>query len=68
VKRSENAERWQVPRQLEQKMIEIARQFRKEPTPSEAILWQALRKKAMAIATLWAVTVGSKKPTPVSWG
>jgi very-short-patch-repair endonuclease len=26
-------------------MIEIARQFRKEPTPSEAILWKALRKQ-----------------------
>lgn len=48
VKRTENLERWEVPRQLEQKMIEIARQFRKEPTRSEAILWQALRKKQLA--------------------
>lgn len=28
-------------------MIEIARQFRKEPTKSEAILWQALRGKKL---------------------
>ncbi|MEQ9358182.1 endonuclease domain-containing protein [Coleofasciculus chthonoplastes] len=47
MKRTEKVERWEVPRQLEQKMIEIARQFRKEPTPSEAILWQALRKKQL---------------------
>lgn len=38
-------ERWNIPPELHQKMTEIARQFRKEPTPSEAILWQALRGK-----------------------
>jgi very-short-patch-repair endonuclease/type I restriction-modification system DNA methylase subunit len=45
VKESGNVERWEVPRELEVKMIEVARQFRKEPTPSEAILWQALRRQ-----------------------
>ena len=40
-----NVERWEVSRELEVKMIEIARQFRKEPMPSEATLWQALRKQ-----------------------
>ena len=28
-------------------MLEIARQFRKEPTKSEAVLWQALRGKKL---------------------
>jgi adenine-specific DNA-methyltransferase len=28
-------------------MVEIARQFRKEPTRSEAILWQALRNRKL---------------------
>ncbi|NJK64342.1 MAG: endonuclease domain-containing protein, partial [Synechococcaceae cyanobacterium SM2_3_1] len=28
-------------------MLEIARQFRKEPTASEAVLWQALRGKKL---------------------
>ena len=45
MKEAGNVERWEVPRDLEVKMIEIARQFRKEPTPSEAILWKALRKQ-----------------------
>ncbi|WP_228013504.1 endonuclease domain-containing protein, partial [Nostoc edaphicum] len=38
---------WQVPPALHQKMKEVARQFRKEPTPSEAILWQALRNRKL---------------------
>ena len=45
MKEGGNVERWEVPRELEVKMIEIARQFRKEPTQSEAILWKALRKQ-----------------------
>ena len=45
MKEAGNVERWEVPRELEVKMIEVARQFRKEPTPSEAILWKALRKQ-----------------------
>jgi very-short-patch-repair endonuclease len=28
-------------------MVEIAREFRKNPTPSEAILWQALRNRQL---------------------
>ena len=44
-----NAEevRWEVPEVVRQKMVEVAREFRKEPTPSEAILWQALRSKKL---------------------
>jgi len=40
-------ERWHVPEDLRRKMVEIARQFRKNPTPSEEILWQALRGKQL---------------------
>ncbi|MEJ5241101.1 MAG: DUF559 domain-containing protein [Anaerolineales bacterium] len=43
----EEPERWYVPEALRRKMVEIAREFRKNPTPSEAILWQALRGKQL---------------------
>jgi very-short-patch-repair endonuclease len=33
--------------QLHRRMMEIARDFRKEPTKSEAMLWQALRGKKL---------------------
>ena len=33
--------------EVSRKMTEIAREFRKEPTKSEAILWQALRGKKL---------------------
>lgn len=36
-----------IPTTLRRKMVEIARQFRKEPTQSEAILWQGLRGKKL---------------------
>lgn len=36
-----------VSPEIRRKMLEIARQFRKEPTKSEAILWQALRGKKL---------------------
>lgn len=36
-----------VPPEIQRKMIEIAREFRKEPTKSESILWQALRGKKL---------------------
>ncbi|MCS6943796.1 MAG: endonuclease domain-containing protein, partial [Geminocystis sp.] len=34
---------WEISPALRQRMKEVARQFRKEPTTSEAILWEALR-------------------------
>ena len=40
-------ERWEVPEALRQKMIEVARQFRKEPTESEALLWKHIRGKKL---------------------
>ncbi len=39
------ADQLYVPAELHQRMVLVARDFRKSPTPSEAVLWQALRKK-----------------------
>lgn len=36
-----------IPFEIQRKMTELAREFRREPTPSEAILWQALRGKKL---------------------
>jgi len=40
-------DRWDVPEPVQRKMVEVARQFRKEPTHSEALLWNALRGKQL---------------------
>jgi adenine-specific DNA-methyltransferase len=40
-------EYWEISPALKKKMTEVARQFRKEPTPSEDILWQALRGRKL---------------------
>lgn len=40
-------ERWNVPEELHAKMVELARTFRKEPTRSEAVLWEAIRRKQL---------------------
>jgi len=37
----------EIPENLRRKMVELARQFRKTPTPSEERLWQALRNKQL---------------------
>ena len=39
--------RLEVPTDLRRKMVEVARRFRKELTPSEKILWQTLRGKKL---------------------
>ena len=39
--------RFEVSPEIRRKTLEIAREFRKEPTKSEDILWQALRGKKM---------------------
>ena len=36
-----------VSPEIQRKMTELARKFRKEPTRSEDILWQALRGKKL---------------------
>ncbi len=39
--------RQKVSPEIKRKMVETARQFRKEPTKSEHLLWQALRGKQL---------------------
>jgi very-short-patch-repair endonuclease len=39
---------WEISPALKQKMTEVARQFRREPTPTEGLLWQALRGRKLA--------------------
>ena len=41
------ADRWEIPEELRRQMVEIARQFRKQPTRGEAVLWQALRGRQL---------------------
>ncbi|HEY0151757.1 MAG TPA: DUF559 domain-containing protein [Longimicrobium sp.] len=45
--RKEDRNRWDVSPALKARMTEVARGFRKAPTPSEAILWRALRGEAL---------------------
>jgi very-short-patch-repair endonuclease len=40
-------ERWKIPPELKAKMHELAAELRKEHTPSEDILWQALRNRQL---------------------
>ena len=42
-----NFPRIRVPAEVKRRMIEIAREFRKEPTEGEKILWGALRGKKL---------------------
>jgi very-short-patch-repair endonuclease len=46
--RLKNNEYWDVPAELANRMLEVARDFRKEPTPSENVLWEALRGRKLA--------------------
>jgi very-short-patch-repair endonuclease len=39
---------WHISEELRRKMVEVARKLRKEATPSEELLWQALRGKQFA--------------------
>src|SRR5689334_377387 len=41
------SDRWEVPEDLRRLMVEVARQFRKEPTRGEAILWESLRARRL---------------------
>ncbi|MCO6451640.1 MAG: GAF domain-containing protein [Caldilineales bacterium] len=40
-------ERWDIPESMRRQMVELARTYRKMPTPSEEILWEALRGKKL---------------------
>src|SRR5215468_7479525 len=42
-------ERWDISAELELKMRDVARQLRREPTPTEAILWEKLRRKQLGV-------------------
>jgi very-short-patch-repair endonuclease len=42
-----DAPRLEVPPEIRRKMVEAAREFRKQPSRSEAILWKALRGKQL---------------------
>jgi len=44
-KSQEEWDRWEIAPAVKEKMVEIARQFRKEPTRGEAILWDVLRNR-----------------------
>ncbi len=46
-KGNSEGEYWEISPALKQKMTEVARQFRKDLTPSEAILWQVLRGRKL---------------------
>src|SRR5690554_2135332 len=40
-------ERWHISDALRERMVEVSRQLRREPTPSEDILWQTLRDRRL---------------------
>ena len=41
-------DRWHIPEPLRREMVQIAHDFRKQPTRSEKILWQHLRGRKLA--------------------
>ncbi|WP_156926370.1 endonuclease domain-containing protein, partial [Chloroflexus sp. Y-396-1] len=45
---NETTIRWNIPPSFKRLMTEVARTFRKKPTPSENILWSAIRGKKLA--------------------
>ena len=42
-----DVDRWEISPALERKMQEVARELRKNPTPAEDTLWQAIRKQQL---------------------
>jgi very-short-patch-repair endonuclease len=40
-------DRWDVPKPLRRRMVGVARELRKRPTPSESILWAAIREQRL---------------------
>ncbi len=51
-------ERWEISPELEVKMRDVARQLRREPTPTEAILWEKLRRKQLGYKFCRQVPIG----------
>ncbi|CAN5666464.1 xanthine dehydrogenase family protein molybdopterin-binding subunit [soil metagenome] len=44
---ADDLQRWNVPPGVSERMREVAREFRKQPTPSELSLWHALRDRGV---------------------
>lgn len=40
-------DRWKAPPKMKRAMRDVARELRKNPTPSEAIIWQAIRHRQL---------------------
>ena len=51
-------ERWDISPELELKMRDVARRLRKEPTPTEAILWEKLRRRQLGQKFRRQVAIG----------
>ena len=51
-------ERWNISPELEIKMRDVARQLRREPTPTEAVLWEKLRRKQLGYKFRRQVPIG----------
>ena len=51
-------ERWDISPELELKMRDVARRLRREPTPTEAILWEKLRRKQLGQKFRRQVAIG----------
>ena len=51
-------ERWVISPELELKMRDVARQFRREPTPTEALLWEKLRREQLGHKFRLQVPIG----------
>ena len=50
--------RWDISPELERKMRDVARHLRHEPTPTEAILWEKLRRKQLGAKFRRQVPIG----------
>ena len=51
-------ERWGISPELELKMRDVARRLRKEPTSTEAILWERLRRRQLGQKFRRQVAIG----------
>jgi adenine-specific DNA-methyltransferase len=51
-------DRWYISPELEAKMIDAARRLRKEATPTEAILWDSVRRGQLGVKFRRQVPVG----------
>src|SRR5689334_456207 len=52
-------ERWEISPELERKMRDVARELRRESTPTEDILWQKLRDRQLGYKFRRQVPIGA---------